>query len=465
MSATKPDWLNNDVIQLMRKRDRAYRKARKTKNSVDWRKATFLRNRVDSFIRNFKKQKITENLNRHKNNPVKFWKEIRTLVPKDIPSEITELKDEQTNVIYNSDQLSNHINQYFVNIGAKLADEITKKKGRTTSNILNALNRNKDGITNVDFDAEELYEVFKLINVNKSSALTNIRSQVLIDSFYKEFERILQLYNKSIRSVTFPSRWKTSIVIPIPKIYNPIHASDMRPISLIPLPGKILEHLISKRIKTFLAQNKVLSENQHGFRKSHSTITSICTLLHNIYNNVNHKKDTYLLYLDLKKAFDTVSHNILIGKLGNIGLDQKTVSWFSNYLNDRKQYVKFVNQNSNILSVSYGVPQGSILGPTLFSIYINDLADLLPPENILLYADDTVLYGSNPTEVQKMLDCTYDWCGENLLTVNYKKSQWMKTNIVSKTTQTNKFSMGTICLEQVKEYKYLGLTMDPQLKF
>ena len=204
------------------------------------------------------------------------------------------------------------------------------------------------------------------------------------------------MYNQSIQSSTFPSKWKTSIVIPIPKVNNPRYASDMRPISLIPLPGKILELMINSKLKTYMANNNVLSENQHDFRKSHSTITSICTLLYNTYHNANTLKDIYFIYLDLKKAFDTVSHNILLGKLGNIGLDQNTISWFSSNLQERKQYVKFNNKNSNTLDVTYGVPQGSILGPTLFSLYINDLTELLPSTKILLYAEDTVLYGRYP---------------------------------------------------------------------
>ena len=101
----------------------------------------------------------------------------------------------------------------------------------------------------------------------------------------------------------------------------------------------------------------------------------------------------------------------------------------------------------------------------MFSLYKNDLTDLLPKDNVLLYADDTVLFGTDANYVQSMLDCTYDWCGESLLTVNCKKSQWLKTNLVCKTLVNSQFQTGNILLDQVNEYKYLGLIMDPQLKF
>ena len=120
----------------------------------------------------------------------------------------------------------------------------------------------------------------------------------------------------------------------------------MRPISLIPLPGKILEHLISTRLKAFIQHHDTLTNCQHGFRKSHSTITAISKLIHNIYSGVDNKVDTYLVYLDLKEAFDTVSHKILLNKLGGIGLDQKTLYWFTSYLENRQQYMKIKNYKS-----------------------------------------------------------------------------------------------------------------------
>ena len=266
-------------------------------------------------------------------------------------------------------------------------------------------------------------------------------------------------------SSKFPEAWKRSIVVPLPKIKTPKYASDMRPISLIPLPGKIMEHLISFRFKDYLDRHNILTSRQHGFRKSHSTITAMTSLLHNIYKNLNIKRETYLVYLDLRKAFDTVSHVILTDKLGNIGLDSRTVAWFSSYLTNRSQYVKFNNKTSSVEHISYGVPQGSVLSPTLFSLYINDIVDVVGPDKLLLYADDTVVYETDTVILQNILNQINVWCDENLLTINCKKSQWMRTNLVKAYNDDVAFHLGNQILDKVHEYKYLGLIMDSDLNF
>ena len=225
-----------------------------------------------------------------------------------------------------------------------------------------------------------------------------MRAGIVIDAYEFILDKIFIIdpYN------TFPTAWKTSIVVPIPKVNNPKFASELRPISLIPLPGKILEHLASVRLKNFIKSNNI--PNQHGFREGHSIVISITTLLQNIFSNVNNQVDAFLVYLDLKKAFDTVSHPILLNKLGNLGLDNKSGRWFRDYVDDRYQYVKFNNVNSSMLPTKYGVPQGSIFGPTLFALYINDLAAKFNHENILLYANDTVLFGSDAKILQENVD-------------------------------------------------------------
>ena len=467
VSNSKPQWLNNEIIQVMRKRDMAYKKARKTKNEIDWRKAIFLRNRVESLIKTFKKDKIKNNLDRNRNNPTKFWKEIRSVIPQETTSVVNSLEDETTGVTYTSDELSDHINEYFATIGEKLANIIKSRRSAKLGyyQYITAYNDGRDGITNTPFAPDELRKAMSLIDTSKSSAITNIRAKVIIDAYDILFDRVLHLYNQSLQQAKFPSAWKISIVVPIPKVNNPKFAADLRPISLIPLPGKILEHLINSRLKLYISRNNILTPNQHGFRQGHSTITSVTSLLNDIFTNVNIYKDTFLIYLDLKKAFDTVSHQILLNKLGMFGIDMKTIEWFKSYLCNRQQYVKMNGINSTLRNIGYGVPQGSILGPTLFALFINDLAGLLHHKNVILYADDTVIYDSDPTKLQSMLDNTNEWCEENLLTVNCKKSQWMKTSIVHKHTANHTFKLGTNVLEQVREYRYLGLLLDTDMNF
>ena len=324
-------------------------------------------------------------------------------------------------------------------------------------------NSNKDGICNTIILEDEIIQVLKSINVSKSSAISNIRASVVVHAFINQIGRITKMYNGSLTLCTFPRKWKKAMVVPLPKVASPKTVSDMRPISLLPLPGKILEIIISKRLKQFLDENKILC-NRHGFRKKRSTLSAIVEFLHDVYNNLNENKDTFIVYLDLKKAFDAVSHNILLNKLKQTVLDQQTVNWFGSYLESRQQKTIIQNKCSNELGVSFGVPQGSILGPTLFTLYINDLATHVTSK-INLYADDTIIYGTDPIVVQSDLGKIHNWCNANLLTINCKKSQLMRTNIINKQNVDVGLKLGDIDLEYVSEYRYLGITVDSGFEF
>ena len=242
-----------------------------------------------------------------------------------------------------------------------------------------------------------------------------------------------------------------------------VNASDLRPVALTPLPGKLMEKLICSRLKIWLNSNNILSNSQHGFRKERSTITATCAFLNIIYNCINQNKNPTVIYLDLKKAFDTVSHLKLINKLR---LDDQTVGWFESYLDNRTQCVIMNNNRSNILPITYGVPQGSILGPILFSIYINEIADLLSC-NVVLYTDDTVILHDNVEILQYNLNKIVTWCNDNHLTLNAKKSQWMRFNVCNEQINPNNININILGknLEMVKVYKYLGVFIDTQLNF
>ena len=160
---------------------------------------------------------------------------------------------------------------------------------------------------------------------------------MLKHAFLANIRKITKLFNASLRHSSFPQKWKLSTIIPLPKVPLPKTASDLRPVALTPVPGKLLEKLICKRLQSWIGVNNILSNSQHGFRKNKSTISAISELLNDVYTSINELTNPYIIFLDLKKAFDTISHWKIIYKLSALGLDPQTVAWFQSYLSNRQQ--------------------------------------------------------------------------------------------------------------------------------
>ena len=216
-------------------------------------------------------------------------------------------------------------------------------------------------LLHMPFVFEDLQVAFKSINMTKSSNVKNIKTKVMCDLFKRTPEKILFIYNMCLIRAFFPQSWKVATVSPIPKKANSKKVTDLRPISLLPLPGKIFEKLMARRLRGFLNDRNIVCKNQHGFRPKHSTTSATTSYLRYIYDNIKNNKNTYSLFLDYSKAFDTVSHPLLINKLKNFGLSNKTCLWFKSYLTNRNQKVYANGKLSQLKCVSYGVPQGSIL--------------------------------------------------------------------------------------------------------
>jgi len=201
------------------------------------------------------------------------------------------------------------------------------------------------------------------------------------------------IFNLSLSKGYVPSQLKVAKIVPIFKSGDSQSMDNYRPISLLSVFSKILERVMCARLVTYLESNNIISPNQYGFRKKHSTLHPVIHLLNKVTQASNEKKVSLAIFCDLRKAFDTCDHEILLNKMFSMGIRGAELAWFRSYLKDRSQFVKIGNAESTLLTVLKGVPQGSVLGPILFLIYINDLpkCSLL---YALLFADDTTLFAS-----------------------------------------------------------------------
>ena len=248
---------------------------------------------------------------------------------------------------------------------------------------------------------------------------------------------------------------------------------NYRPISVLPVFSKVLERVVYKQLYSYLEANKLLSERQFGFRQRSSTQHAVTILVDSIRQNMDRGLMTGAVFLDLRKAFDTVDHSRIISKLPLYGIRDKELAWLESYLFDRKQFVQYDGHRSETQHIPCGVPQGSILGPLLFIILINDMGTVLKQCEHILYADDTVLYTSGKLceQIERKLNddlaLIANWLGENNLIVNLKKT---KTECVlfgtrQKTSKAKslEIKMNGVNVTETTFYEYLGVTMDKSL--
>lgn len=381
------------------------------------------------------------------------------------------------------DRSLNNINDYFANVGTNLANEILDNSFTTEKLLaLDVKVENKPLCSFCLLPTDEM-EIISIVNSLKSDSAPGwdeITTRIIKQSLPYILEPITLICQASLDSGTFPNALKKSIISPIHKGGDENNVSNYRPISLLPTLSKILEKLVNKRFRQYLETKSLLSKNQFGFRAEMSTEHAVHTLAQQVIQQLDGNQKSVGVFLDLAKAFDTVSIPILIAKLEAIGIRGIPLRWFISYLSDRTQMVKVRDCLSNEAIIKFGVPQGSILGPTLFLVYINDLCDLtLDNGSVYTYADDTVLLfnGKSWSEVQETanngLSKVSNWLRSNLLTVNVTKTKFVTFTLTSRTQPRSSFALyihranctdSSQCacspLESTDSIKYLGIVID-----
>ena len=207
--------------------------------------------------------------------------------------------------------------------------------------------------------------------------------------------------------------------------------SNYRPISILPAVSKILERAVQLQLTKYLHEHKLLSPYQNGFRKMHSTELTVISLTDTIRRNIDQSQLTGTVFIDMSKAFDSINHVLLLEKLCSFGIINEEILWFENYISDHTQVVDYQNTFSEPQPITSGVPQGSILGPLLFVLFVNDMPDLLKTSHLLMYVDDAVLYWADKDvhvierKLNEELNTIATWLNENSLFLNKKKTKYM----------------------------------------
>lgn len=457
-------WLTDEIRQVMDKRDMFKHNFNLTGNKNFKKNYKELRNKVTSMMRQSQKNMFNDTINSKVKDPKDFYKTAKKL-------NIISDKTNKAKVNFPAETL----NQTFLqNNNAPIDSNFIKEK-------LNNLYKNfPPSIHKFAFQAVSEQDLIKVTKNLKSMSVgvDKINSFVIKALLPRISTVLVHIVNISFELGIFPENWKKAVITPIPKVSIPLSPNDFRPISLLPTLSKIIEKLANIQIVAYLVKHNFLDPYQSAYIKKHSTQTALLKLTEDIYDTIDDSELTLLVLLDFSKAFDTVNHKLLLAKLDILGFQKNTCDWILSYLSGRKQMVRTERESSNWSPIINGVPQGSILGPLLFTILVSDMRRSIWNGSYISYADDTNLYWESPVEAinetidtaNKVLEKVSTYCTDNCLRLNESKCKFIFIGSKPAIRKLNNLDLNHLKIngsnmERLTYAKILGVTFDEVLSW
>ena len=427
------------------------------------------RNLLSTLMKKSKQAYYDKYFERNWNNIKNTWKGIKSLISlKTVASSVpTVLSLDNGDTITNLYDIANTFNNYFASI-AETTKKSIKYSHKHFSDYLS--NESSSTIFLQPTDKEEIANIISSLNSNKTSGPNSIPYRVLFLLKNEISKQLADLFNLSFMTGVFPSVLKTAKIVPVFKKDSKLNYSNYRPISLLSNIEKILEKLMYKRLYAFLDYNNIIYDLQFGFRQQYSTSHALINVTENIRKALDDGNIGCGVFVDLQKAFDIVDHQILLAKLNHYGIRGVSNDWFKSYLSNRNQYVSINGYESGFAAINCGVPQGSVLGPLLFLLYINDLNQAIKFCKVHHFADDTNLLclSNSIQKLSKLVNADLKhllyWLNANKISLNVKKTEMIIFKSKQKKLEGDlKIKLCGKRLYPTESVKYLGVKIDANL--